>query len=135
MGAESDRRNFLLGGTTLAGGFLAGSAAAQDKPPAKDDPHAGHGGGGKNYGPTDPGDRGKLTPGRRKSGESPVPVEHPDIGKLPWKMVKGAKEFHLFAKNMKREFLPDQWFDVWGYNGSMPGPTIGRGPVLNLVSR
>ncbi len=121
MSAESERRNFLLGGTALAGGFLAGSAAAQDKPPAKDDPHAGHGGGGQNYGPTDPGDRGKLTPGRRKSGEPPVPVEHPDIGKLPWKMVNGAKEFHLYARHMKREFLPDQWFDVWGY-GAEPGP-------------
>ena len=121
MAAESDRRNFLLGGTALAGGFLAGAAAAQDPPPAKDDPHAGHGGGGKNYGPTEPGDRYKLTPGRRKSGEPPVPVEHPDIGKLPWKMVNGAKEFHLYARHMKREFLPDLWIDVWGY-GAEPGP-------------
>lgn len=121
MSAESDRRNFLLGGTALAGGFLAGSADAQDKPSAKDDPHAGHGEPGQNYGPTDPGDRYKLTPGRRKSGEPPVPVEHPDIGKLPWKMVNGAKEFHLYARYMKREFLPDQWFDVWGY-GAEPGP-------------
>ncbi len=144
MSAESDRRHFLLGGTALAGGLVTGAAAAQDKPPAKDDPHAGHaGGGGKNYGPTDPGDRYKLTPGRRKSGEPPVPVEHPDIGKLPWKMIDGVKEFHLYARHMKREFLPDQWFDVWGYgaepgpksmpgmpgmagakDGSMPGPTI-----------
>ena len=124
MSADSDRRYFLLGGTALAGGLLAGAAGAQDKSPAKDDPHAGHGGGGKNYGPADPGDRGKLTPGRRKSGEPPVPVEHPDVPKLPWKMVNGAKEFHLHAQHMKRELLPDQWFDVWGYNGSMPGPTI-----------
>lgn len=145
MSAESDRRNFLLGSTAL-GGLLMGSAEAQDKPTAKVDPHAGHGGGGTNYGPTDPGDRGKLTPGRRKSGEPPVPVEHPDIGKLPWKLVNGAKEFHLYARHMKCEFLPDQWFDVWGYGaepaskgatsmpgmpgmakakeGSMPGPTI-----------
>ena len=125
MGAESDRRNFLIGGTALAGGFLTGAVAAQEPPPAKDDPHAGHGGSGKNYGPTDPGDRYKLTPGRRKSGEPPVPVEHPDIGKLPWKMVNGAKEFHLYARHMKREFLPDQWFDVWGY-GAEPGPKGGH---------
>lgn len=124
MNADSDRRNFLLGGTALTGGFLAGTTAAQDQPPAKGDPHAGHGGGGTNYGPTDPGDRGKLTPGRRKSGEPPVPVEHPDIGKLPWKMVNGAKEFHLYARHMKWEFLPDQWFDVWGYGGK-PGPKGG----------
>jgi hypothetical protein len=126
MSAATDRRNFILGGTALAGGVLAGSAVAQDKQPAKDDPHAGHGGGGgKNYGPTAPNDRGKLTPGRRKSGEPPVPVEHPDIGKLPWKMVNGAKEFHLYARHMKREFLPDQWFDVWGYGGE-PGAKGGK---------
>lgn len=123
MSTESDRRKFLLGGAALAG-LAAGSAAAEEQPPAKDDPHAGHGGGGKNYGPTDPGDRGKLTPGRRKSGEPPVPVEHPDIGKLPWKMVNGAKEFHLYARHMKWEFLPDQWFDVWSYGGK-PGPKGG----------
>ena len=124
MGAESDRRNFLIAGSSLAAGLVAGTAAGQEK---KDDPHAGHGGGGggQNYGPTDPGDRYKLTPGRRKSGEPPVPVEHPDIGKLPWKMVNGAKEFHLYARYMKREFLPDQWFDVWGY-GAEPGPKGGH---------
>ena len=125
MSADTDRRNFLIGGGAFAGGLLAGTAAGQDKPPTKDDPHAGHGGGGgKNYGPVGPNDRGKLTPGRRKSGEPPVPVEHPDIGKLPWKLVNGAKEFHLFARHMRREFLPDQWFDVWGYGGE-PSPKGG----------
>jgi FtsP/CotA-like multicopper oxidase with cupredoxin domain len=114
MSAESDRRNFLLGGTAVAGGLLAGSAAAQDKPPGKDD-HAGHGGAN---------DRGKLTAGRRKPGDSPVPVETPDVPKLKWEMKDGAKEFHLHVQHLKREFLPDMWFDVWGFNGSMPGPTI-----------
>ena len=116
MGTESDRRNFLLGGTGLAAGLAAGGAIAQEK---KDDPHAGHGGpvGGPN-------DRGKLTPGFRKAGDPPVPVETPDAPKLKWEMKNGAKEFHLYAQVTKREFLPDQWFDVWGYNGSMPGPMI-----------
>ncbi|MBA4190955.1 MAG: copper oxidase [Planctomycetaceae bacterium] len=40
-------------------------------------------------------------------------------------MVNGAKEFHLYARHMKREFLPDQWFDVWGY-GAEPGPKGGH---------
>ena len=136
MSAESDRRNFILGGAGLAAGLAAGEAVGQEKK-KDEDPHAGHGGGGKNFGPASgPNDRGKLTPGRRKSGEPPVPVEHPDIGKLPWKMVNGAKEFHLYARHMKREFLPDQWFDVWAYGGepgakgehSMHGPKKD-GPV------
>ena len=161
MSAESGRRKFLFGGTALAGGLLAGSVGAQDKPASTDDPHAGHGGGGKNYGPASgPNDRGKLAFGRRKSGEPPVPVETPDLSKLVWKMVKGAKEFHLYAKPMRREFLPDQWFDVWGYGGqpsqkggnakpdmpempgmsattegSMPGPTIevNEGDKVRIV--
>lgn len=123
---DATRRNFLTGTLGSAGLFAAGTAAAQGMQPAKENPHTGHdSGGGKNYGPTAPGDRGKLTPGRRKSGEPPVPVEHPDIGKLPWKMVNGTKEFHLYARHMKREFLPDLWFDVWGYGGE-PGAKGGK---------
>jgi len=117
MSAESDRRKFLLGGTAIAGGFLAGQAEAQEKPAAKD-AHAGHGGA---HGAAD---RGKLTAGFRKPGEPPVPVDAPDVPKLKWEMKDGVKEFHLHAGHLKREFLPNQWFDVWGFNGSMPGPTI-----------
>jgi FtsP/CotA-like multicopper oxidase with cupredoxin domain len=69
-------------------------------------------------------DRGKLVAGKRAGGLPPVPVEVPDVPKLPWKMVDGVKEFHLTAEHQKREFLPDVWINVWGYNGSMPGPTI-----------
>jgi hypothetical protein len=39
-------------------------------------------------------------------------------------MKDGVKEFHLHAEHVRREFLPGMFFDVWGYNGSMPGPTI-----------
>lgn len=69
-------------------------------------------------------DRGKLVPGLRGPDEPPVPVVTPDVPKLPWKMNAGWKEFHLVAEHVRRQFLPNQWFDVWGYNGSMPGPTI-----------
>jgi hypothetical protein len=39
-------------------------------------------------------------------------------------MVGGVKEFRLTAEHVRREVLPNQWFDFWGYNGSMPGPMI-----------
>jgi FtsP/CotA-like multicopper oxidase with cupredoxin domain len=72
-----------------------------------------------------PTDRGKLVPGLRAITEPPVLVETPDLpNNLPWKMVNGVKEFHLTAEPMKRELLPDQPMNFWGYNGSMPGPTI-----------
>src|SRR5262245_14811551 len=59
-----------------------------------------------------------------------VPVETPDVPKLPWAMEDGVKVFHLTAEVVKREFLPASEMgsarvaDVWGFNGSMPGPTI-----------
>jgi FtsP/CotA-like multicopper oxidase with cupredoxin domain len=69
-------------------------------------------------------DRGKLVPGYREASAPPVPVVMPDLPKLNWELKDGVKEFHLVAEHVRREFLPDMWFDVWGYNGSMPGPMI-----------
>ncbi|MEE8201477.1 MAG: multicopper oxidase domain-containing protein, partial [Candidatus Acidoferrales bacterium] len=57
-------------------------------------------------------------------GPTVLPVDAPDLPKLPWRMENGVKVFHLVAEVVKREFLPGKAFDVWGYNGSMPGPTI-----------
>src|SRR5215475_1800035 len=34
---------------------------------------------------------------------TPLPVESPDLPKLPWKMVDGAKEFHLVAEPVRVE--------------------------------
>lgn len=67
---------------------------------------------------------GKLVPGLRGSGQPPVPVEGPDLEKLPWKMVDGAKEFHIYCEHVRRELLPGNWMDFFGYNGGMPGPII-----------
>ncbi len=67
---------------------------------------------------------GKLVPGRRAAELGPVAFEAPDLGKLSWKMVDGRKEFHIVCEHVSREFLPGNWMDVWGFNGSMPGPTI-----------
>ena len=53
-----------------------------------------------------------------------VPVEVPDLPKLPFKMVDGVKEFHLIAEPVRREFMPGRLVDAWGFNGSVPGPTI-----------
>jgi len=53
-----------------------------------------------------------------------VPVEAPDLPKLPHRLVDGVKEFHLVAEPVKCEFTVGKMVDVWGYNGSMPGPTI-----------
>jgi FtsP/CotA-like multicopper oxidase with cupredoxin domain len=39
-------------------------------------------------------------------------------------MNHGVKEFHLVAEPVVREFAPGMKANLWGYNGSSPGPTI-----------
>src|SRR5882672_9007963 len=60
---------------------------------------------------------------RQGSGRM-VSVETPDAPQLPWRMTGGAKEFHLIAEPVKQELIPGKIVDLWGYNGSAPGPTI-----------
>lgn len=71
-----------------------------------------------------PTDRGKLVSGYRSVEEPPASVLMPDLTSLDWEMKDGVKEFHLVAEHVRREILPDMWFDFWGFNGSMPGPMI-----------
>ena len=53
-----------------------------------------------------------------------TPVRNLNGWTLPWKMVDGAKEFHLVAEEIVHEFGPGSKATCWGYNGSTPGPTI-----------
>ena len=55
---------------------------------------------------------------------SAVPVRTPDIADLAFTMDNGVKVFHLTAESVKQEILPGKVLDLWGYNGSAPGPTI-----------
>jgi manganese oxidase len=59
-----------------------------------------------------------------KRGSEIVPVETPDVAQLPWRMEGDVKEFHLIAEPVKQEIVPGRVIDLWGYNGSAPGPTI-----------
>ena len=43
---------------------------------------------------------------------------------LPFRMNRGVKEFHLVAEPVQRELAPGMTAQLWGYNGSSPGPTI-----------
>ena len=94
---NANRRNFLkatLGGVGVA---TAGRAAAQ------------------------PLGQPSSAPVREGQG---VPVESPDVPKLPWRVEDGVKVFRLVAEPVRTEFVPGRVVDVWGFNGSMPGPTI-----------
>ena len=77
--------------------------------------------------PTQP---GKESADMAHAGRSPrrgggrIPVETPDVPQLPWRFVDGAKEFHLIAEPVQQELIPGKVVNLWGYNGSAPGPTI-----------
>jgi FtsP/CotA-like multicopper oxidase with cupredoxin domain len=47
-----------------------------------------------------------------------------DVGDLQYAMDGDVKVFGLTAHVFKREIAPDKTIDVWGFNGSAPGPTI-----------
>lgn len=53
-----------------------------------------------------------------------VPVVTTDVGDLPYEMDGDVKVFRLVAHVMKQQIAPQKTIDVWGYNGSAPGPTI-----------
>ncbi|HEX4809284.1 MAG TPA: copper oxidase [Bryobacteraceae bacterium] len=54
----------------------------------------------------------------------PVVVQSPDLKDLPFTMDNGVKVFHLIAEPVKQQIAPGKTLDIWGYNGSAPGPTI-----------
>lgn len=49
----------------------------------------------------------------------------PDVADLPSTVVDGVREFHVRAHVFKQqlETFPFKTAEVWGYNGSTPGPT------------
>ena len=64
-----------------------------------------------------------------------IPVETPDVPNLPFQMDGDVKEFHLIAEPVKRQIVPFKTMEVWGYNGSCPGPTIQaqQGDRLRII--
>ena len=63
-----------------------------------------------------------LAPGRPDADYQPVIV--PNGVKLPWRIVDGAKVFHLVAEEVAHEIAPGLKIKGWGYNGKIHGPTI-----------
>lgn len=57
-------------------------------------------------------------------GGPPVPVQTPNLKDLPFATENGVKVFHLIAEPVRQQIAPDKTVDLWGFNGSAPGPTI-----------
>lgn len=127
MRKHINRRDFIQGTSFAAGAFAASSGTGQAAQPApshgndEEYPRDQPGRGGAVGSATD---RGKLVPGFRKPGLAPVPIATPDNWVTRPTLKDGVKEFYLHATVTRREFLPGVWMNVWGFNDSVPGPTI-----------
>lgn len=117
----SRREALITGGAALAGGALLLAdrrpAFAEDVPGAKR-PREGSAA-----------DTGQAHVDQRAhppgvEGRDYFPVEVPNGKKLPWKVVDGAKVYHLVAEEVEHEFATGLRATCWGYNGSVHGPLI-----------
>jgi manganese oxidase len=108
---NKSRRNFLRRSTAIgAAGIVANTqASAQHEHHVQQQPQA----------PP----KKNINTGTTDHNAIPL-VYTPDIGKLPWTLDNGVKVFHLTAEVVKTELLPGKEMYAWGYNGSVPGPTI-----------
>jgi len=110
------RRNFLQHAALISAGALAtrNANAVQVAPRGTEKPR---------------------TPKRNASERKFLPVMTPDVPDLPFQMDNGVKVFHLVAEPVKQEIYPSKILNLWGYNGSAPGPTIqaNQGDRLRIL--
>jgi manganese oxidase len=66
----------------------------------------------------------RMARGQQPTPGAAIPVITPDIDDLPFTVDSGVKVFHLTAEPVKQTVIPGKIFDLWGFNGSAPGPTI-----------
>jgi len=61
--------------------------------------------------------------------------QHPGCANLPFKMDGGVKVFNLVAEPVETGDSSGRVIDLWGYNGSAPGPTIqvNQGDRVRIV--
>src|SRR5262245_56969114 len=97
----TDRRSFFARLASVSAGLWAGKKAAAQQP--------------QHQHPQPPPTAAGPRPASNIS--SPTPGVHlPDLPKLSFQMVNGAKEFHLIAEVVRTEFVPGRVVDAWGYN-------------------
>ena len=123
---QSSRRLFLRGLASVAGVASARTAYAQHVHPASPPPQK------QAAPPVAPVSPHGLGPGV-------IPVVSPDIPDMPWRLENGVKVFDIRVEHVRTELIPGRVMDGWGFNGSIPGPTIqvneGDRVRLNVENR
>ena len=74
-------------------------------------------------------------PTSHPASPAPAPVITTEVGDLPFTMDGGVKVFHLIAQVFRQQIAPNKAIDVWGFNGSAPGPTfqVTQGDRIRVV--
>jgi FtsP/CotA-like multicopper oxidase with cupredoxin domain len=115
---DKSRRKFVIGTAALA---TAGAATVAAQ-------HEQHGSAQKPPETSGPPAADKRVERKRRREVAPaarvVPVEAPDIPKMEWTQEGQFKVFRIRAEVLQREFITGKWVNVWGFNGSMPGPVV-----------
>ena len=118
----STRRNFLQHTATLGAGLFAVNSAqatgTHTLASSSTTQVASHGG----YLGVSSGSLSKVED--RIGPTTNTPVVTTDVGDLPYEMDGNTKVFRLTAHVFKQQIAPQKTIDVWGFNGSAPGPTI-----------
>jgi FtsP/CotA-like multicopper oxidase with cupredoxin domain len=116
---QSSRRFFLRGLASVAGAAGAATAASAQ--------HEGHAP-ATAPAPVAPARGSRVARDVPPAGPQILPgvaeVVTPDVPKLPWRMDGGVKVFDISVEHVRTEFIPGRIVDAWGFNGSVPGPTI-----------
>ena len=106
----SNRRSFLQRAFSLGAGLLAAPSLIADA----------------------------ATPAPRNaqpSSPAHAPVITTEVGDLPYTMDGGVKVFYLVAQVVRQQIAPNKTIDVWGFNGSAPGPTfqVTQGDRIRVI--
>ncbi len=111
-------RRFFLGRTAALSATLFAAKNADATPAAPTSQVAPRGG----YLGTSSGSLSKLD--THTGPVQTTPVITTDIGDLPFELDGDTKVFRLTAHVFQQQIAPNKTIDVWGFNGSAPGPTI-----------
>jgi FtsP/CotA-like multicopper oxidase with cupredoxin domain len=110
---QSSRRLFLRGLASIAGAASAHTTSAQHvHPPPQPQKQAGR-----------PEPVAPLVP-PHQLGPGIIPVVSPDVPDMPWRLENGVKVFDIRVEHVRTELIPGRAMDGWGFNGTIPGPTI-----------
>ncbi|MGB7281354.1 MAG: copper oxidase [Candidatus Acidiferrum sp.] len=115
------RRRFFQDAAFLGAGFLGLSEALRASPQVSDPEPAREIERGWHHSPYGNHKKKEAAPAAL---DPFLPMITPDVVDLPFEMDGAVKVFELIAEPVTRKIAPFKTIEAWGYNGSLPGPTI-----------